>query len=61
MTKRFKKVVGLPIPSAILCWGWLKRLFCTPESRVEEKVRQAGIRRELRGLPADHDRGRPVA
>jgi len=29
--------------------------------RTAEKDRQAGIRRELRGLPAEHDGGMPVA
>ena len=65
MTKRLKWILWLPIPRAILCWGWLKGLFCTPKLaaklRAEEKDRQAGIRRELRGLPAAHDGGKPAA
>jgi hypothetical protein len=60
MTKRAKWMLWLPIPVAILCTGWLKRLFCKPATRADEKDRQSGIRRELRGLPAEHDQGRPV-
>ena len=64
ITERIKWFFRLPVPGAILCWGWLKRFFCTPESagkqRAAEKERQSGIRRELRGLPADHDGGKPV-
>ena len=39
--------------------GWIKRRFArrSPvELRADEKARQAGVRRELRGLPALHDR-----
>jgi hypothetical protein len=44
----------------------VRRLFAprsVAERRVDEKARQAGIRRELRGLPAEHaaDAGPPRA
>jgi len=64
LTKLLKWILWLPVPRAILCWGWLKALFCTPgvmaEQRAAEKERQSGIRREMRGLPAAHDGGKPV-
>ncbi len=58
MTQRVKWALWLPIPPAVLCWGWLKRFFCRPASREEQKDHQAAIRRELRGLPGEHDGGR---
>ena len=39
--------------------GWIKRRFArrSPvELRADDKARQAGVRRELRGLPTRHDR-----
>ena len=60
MTGQVKRVLWLPIPPAILCWGWFKRFFCRPTTRSEDKDQQAGIRRELRGLPAEHNGGHPV-
>ena len=65
ITKRVLWLLSLPVGSGILCWGLLRRLFCSAESakmhRAHEKDRQAGIRRELRGLPASHDGGKPIA
>ena len=62
--KLLKWCVLLPIPCMLLSCGWIKRLFVRPKSeadkRTAEKDRQAGIRRELRGLPAKHDGGMPV-
>ena len=50
--------LGLPVRLAVAGFGRIKRLFVTPRStselRVDEKARQAGIRRELRGLPTEH-------
>jgi hypothetical protein len=59
MKGKLKRALWLPIPSAILCWGWFKRFFCRPATRTEEKDHQAGVRRELRGLPAEHQGGKP--
>ena len=62
--KLLKWCVLLPIPCVLLSYGWIKRLFVRPrteaEQRTAEKQRQAGIRRELRGLPAKHDGEIPV-
>ena len=53
---RLKWVVGLPIAGLVR----VARMFMTArsarEQRTDEKARQAGIRRELRGLPTEHDR-----
>ena len=53
-----KMSFGLPVRVAVGGFHRLKRLFVTPKSvselRTDEKARQAGIRRELRGLPTEH-------
>src|SRR5688572_13120761 len=59
MRGKIKGALWLPIPPAILCWGWFKKLFCRPATRGEEQDHQAEIRRKLRGLPAEHDGGQP--
>ena len=52
----------LPVPLLLVALGWVKRRFVTAESptelRVKEKDRQAGIRREMRGLSTVHDASR---
>ena len=58
LVRLLKWPVWVPVLLAAGSFRGVKRLF-TPKSaaerRVDEKARQAGIRRELRGLPTDHD------
>jgi hypothetical protein len=65
LTKLFKRIASLPIACLILPCGWLKRVFVGRQSpadqRIAEKQRQAGIRRELRGLPPKPDAQKPAA
>ena len=61
-----KWLSSFPVAGAIVCGGWLMRLFRTPKSaadlRSADKARQSGVRRKLRGLPAVHEDGaKPVA
>jgi hypothetical protein len=63
LTKLFKRIAALPIACVLLPYGWLKRLFSRQspaEQRADEKQRQAGIRRELRGLPAKTEVHKPT-
>ena len=57
-----KSSLGLTLRLAIGGFRRVKRVFVTPKSagelRADEKARQAGVRRELRGLPTAHDRDR---
>ncbi len=54
-----KSSLGLTLRLAIGGFRRVKGLFVTPKSagelRADEKARQAGVRRELRGPPTDHD------
>ncbi len=54
-----KSSLGLTLRLAIGGFRRVKRVFVTPKSagelRADEKARQAGVRRELRGLPTAHD------
>jgi hypothetical protein len=65
LTEVVKRLAWLPVSLLLRGVSAVKRLFVAPKSeaeqRVKEKERQAGIRRELRGLPAHHDEGKPAA
>ena len=47
----------LPVDFVVFCYGWIREKLSgdSKKSRAEEKAHQAAIRRELRGLPAEHD------
>jgi hypothetical protein len=64
LDQRLKWLLWLPVPFLLLGLGWVKRRFVQAKSpaelRTKEKGRQAGIRRELRGLPTAHDAGKPA-
>jgi hypothetical protein len=55
-------VVSLPFTFAAASYRWAKRVLRGPESaktlREKDQARQSRARRELRGLPPDHDAGR---
>lgn len=60
--KNLKWALMLPIAFAVFCAIWIKRTIVPAKSekqrREEERAHQSRIRRQLRGLPPEHD---PVA
>ncbi len=51
-----KRLAVLPVVIVRFAWGVVTRLFSTIASRsTKDDLRQSRARRELRGLPPDHD------
>jgi hypothetical protein len=57
------RFLSLPFLIASGAYRWAKNQVLGAQSdqaiRQNDQVRQSRARRKLRGLPADHDRGRP--
>ena len=57
-----RRFVSLPFVMAAAVYQWVRRGFRGIQSdktlRENDQVRQSRARRELRGLPPDHDAGR---
>ena len=56
------RFISMPFLIASKALRWVKGLLLGPQSdrtiRQNDQLRQSRARRELRGLPADHDGGR---
>ncbi len=54
-----RRIVLLPLVVVVVAYRWLKRLVqrikSDKEVHAEDQVHQSQVRRELRGLPPDHD------
>jgi hypothetical protein len=54
-----KRFLLLPVTAAVALWGAVCRLFkwckSPAERRADDQLRQSRVRRNLRGLPADHE------
>jgi hypothetical protein len=65
IVKLLTRIVAGPVAGVRWAARGIKRLFgargSAAQKHAAEKQRQSGIRRELRGLSAKHDGGRPVA
>ena len=59
LARLVRSSLQLAVRVTVAGFARVKRLFVKAKSagelRVSDKARQAGIRRELRGLPAEHD------
>lgn len=59
VVRLLKRTLSLPVRVAVGGFRWVKRRLVTPRSagelRADDKARQAGVRRELRGLPTAHN------